>query len=67
MAAIARVFPVFFFLVAALAVSTTMTRMVDENRLQMGHPQGAGIPNAVSQVLTVRHCRQRSGSIVLLP
>ena len=36
MDAIARVFPVFFFLVAALVATTTMTRMVDENRLQMG-------------------------------
>ena len=34
MDAIARVFPVFFFLVAALVATTTMTRMVDENRLQ---------------------------------
>ena len=33
---IARVFPVFFFLVAALVASTTMTRMVEENRTQMG-------------------------------
>ncbi len=33
---IAMIFPVFFFLVAALVASTTMTRMVEENRLQMG-------------------------------
>ena len=33
---IARVFPIFFFLVAALVASTTMTRMVEENRTQMG-------------------------------
>ena len=32
---IARVFPI-FFLVAALVASTTMTRMVEENRTQMG-------------------------------
>ncbi|MGN0708533.1 MAG: FtsX-like permease family protein [Faecalibacterium sp.] len=36
MEAIARVFPVFFFLVAALVASTTMTRMVDEDRQQLG-------------------------------
>mgnify|MGYP003238064823 FL=1 len=42
MAAIARVFPVFFFLVAALVASTTMTRMVDENRLQMGTLKALG-------------------------
>ena len=28
--------PVFFFLIAALVVSTTMTRMIDEERIQMG-------------------------------
>ena len=33
---IARVFPVFFFLVAALVCVTTMTRMVDEQRTQIG-------------------------------
>lgn len=46
MAAIARVFPVFFFLVAALVGSTTMTRMVDENRLQMGTLKALGYSNA---------------------
>ena len=45
MAAIARVFPVFFFLVAALVASTTMTRMVDENRLQMGTLKALGYSN----------------------
>ena len=34
--AIAVVFPVFFFLVAALVCVTTMTRMVDEQRTQIG-------------------------------
>lgn len=33
---IAKVFPVFFFLVAALVCMTTMTRMVDEQRNEMG-------------------------------
>lgn len=33
---IARVFPVFFFLVAALVCITTMTRMIDEQRTQIG-------------------------------
>ena len=46
MAAITRVFPVFFFLVAALVASTTMTRMVDENRLQMGTLKALGYSNA---------------------
>lgn len=34
--AISVVFPVFFFLVAALVCMTTMTRMVDEQRTQIG-------------------------------
>ncbi len=34
--AIARVFPVFFFLVAALVALTTMTRLVEEQRAQIG-------------------------------
>lgn len=46
MDAIARVFPVFFFLVSALVASTTMTRMVDENRLQMGTLKALGYSNA---------------------
>lgn len=33
---ISRVFPVFFFLVAALVCMTTMTRMIDEQRTQIG-------------------------------
>ena len=33
---VAQVFPVFFFLVAALICITTMTRMVDEQRTQIG-------------------------------
>src|SRR5699024_4899187 len=33
---IAKVFPIFFFLVAALVCTTTMTRMVDEERVQIG-------------------------------
>ncbi len=46
MDAIARVFPVFFFLVAALVATTTMTRMVDENRLQMGTLKALGYSNS---------------------
>ena len=34
--AISTVFPIFFFLVAALVCITTMTRMVDEQRTQIG-------------------------------
>lgn len=39
---IASVFPVFFFLVAALVCMTTMTRMVDEQRNEMGTLKALG-------------------------
>lgn len=40
--AIAQVFPVFFFLVAALVCLTTMTRMVDEQRVNIGTLKALG-------------------------
>lgn len=43
---IARVFPVFFFLVAALVALTTMTRMVEENRQQIGTFKALGYSEA---------------------
>ena len=43
---IARVFPVFFFLVAALVALTTMTRMVEENRQQIGTLKALGYSEA---------------------
>ncbi len=45
--AISHVFPVFFFLVAALVVSTTMTRMVEEERLQIGTMKALGYDRSV--------------------
>ena len=44
-AAISLVFPVFFFLVAALVCMTTMTRMVDEERTQIGVLKALGYSN----------------------
>ena len=44
--AITTIFPVFFFLVAALVVSTTMTRMVEEERLQIGTLKALGYSDA---------------------
>lgn len=41
-AGISKVFPVFFFLVAALVCSTTMTRMVEEERTQIGTLKALG-------------------------
>lgn len=40
--AISTVFPLFFFLVAALICMTTMTRMVDEQRTQIGTMKALG-------------------------
>ena len=39
---IAKILPIFFFLVAALVCSTTMTRMVDEQRTQIGTLKALG-------------------------
>lgn len=43
--AIAKVFPTFFFLVAALVALTTMTRMVDEERVLIGTLKAIGYSN----------------------
>lgn len=44
--AISNVFPVFFFLVAALICMTTMNRMVEEQRTQIGVLKALGYGNA---------------------
>lgn len=46
MDAIAKVFPVFFYLVAALVCLTTMTRMVDEQRQNIGTLKALGYNKA---------------------
>lgn len=43
---LASVFPIFFFLVAALVCITTMTRMVEEQRTQIGTLKALGYGNA---------------------
>ncbi|GGH37810.1 ABC transporter permease [Paenibacillus segetis] len=45
LASIATAFPVFFFLIAALVSLTTMTRMVEEHRLQIGTFKALGYGN----------------------
>lgn len=45
LAALATAFPVFFFLIAALVSLTTMTRMVEEQRLQIGTLKALGYSN----------------------
>lgn len=42
---IAKVFPIFFFLVATLVSLTTMTRMVEEERIQIGTLKALGYTN----------------------
>lgn len=44
-AGVAKVFPIFFFLIAALVCSTTMTRMVDDERGQIGTYRALGYSN----------------------
>lgn len=44
---IAKVFPVFFFMIAALVCSTTMTRMIDDERTQIGAFRALGYSNSV--------------------
>lgn len=43
---VARVFPIFFFLVAALVCMTTMARMMEEHRTQIGVLKALGYSNA---------------------
>lgn len=45
LSSVARVFPLFFFLVAALVCMTTMTRMIDEQRAQIGVLKALGFGN----------------------
>lgn len=44
-AGVSRVFPVFFILIAALVCITTMTRMIDEERTQIGTMKALGYTN----------------------
>lgn len=41
-AAVAKVFPIFFYLISALVSLTTMTRMVEEERIQIGTLKALG-------------------------
>lgn len=64
--AIAKVFPVFFFLVAALVCLTTMTRMVDENRVNIGTLKALGYSKAkiASKFIAYSAIASISGSII---
>ena len=67
--AIAQVFPVFFFLVAALVSSTTMTRMVEEERGQIGLLKALGYSNGAiaAKFLSYASAASALGSVVGLP
>ncbi len=63
--AIAAVFPAFFFLVAALVALTTMTRMVEEERQQIGAMKALGYSSGKIAVkyLLYAACASIAGSI----
>lgn len=64
--AIAQVFPVFFFIVAALVCLTTMTRMVDEQRGLMGTLKALGYSKTaiVSKYILYAVAASLMGSII---
>jgi putative ABC transport system permease protein len=53
---VAKVFPVFFLLVAALVALTTMTRMVDEDRQQIGTLKALGYKKRVIVIKYLVYC-----------
>lgn len=55
-AAIAKVFPVFFYLIAALVALTTMTRMVEEERTQIGTLKALGYTKATIMFKYLFYC-----------
>jgi len=59
---VATVFPIFFFMVAALVCMTTMNRMVEEQRTQIGVLKGLGYSEAVIMLKYVAY----SGSAALI-
>ncbi|MDO4467677.1 MAG: FtsX-like permease family protein [Bacillota bacterium] len=63
---IATVFPIFFFLVAALVCMTTMTRMVDEQRTEIGTLKALGYSKAqiASKYLIYAALAGSAGSIL---
>ena len=64
--AISQVFPVFFFMVAALVCLTTMTRMVDEQRMNIGTLKALGYGKAkiASKFLIYAAAASLTGSII---
>lgn len=64
--AISQVFPIFFFMVAALVCLTTMTRMVDEQRMNIGTLKALGYSKSkiASKFLIYAALASVTGSIV---
>lgn len=64
--AVAKIFPLFFFLVAALVCLTTMTRMVEEDRVQIGTLKALGYKTGTiaSKYLTYSLLASLSGSVI---
>ena len=64
--AIAKVFPIFFILIAALVCWTTMTRMVEEQRTQIGTLKALGYSRAdiMSQYILYAIAASIPGSLV---
>lgn len=64
--AVAKVFPVFFFVIAVLVCLTTMTRMVDEQRTYIGSLKAMGYKNIsiASKYLIYAAVASLGGSII---
>ena len=56
MRAIGQVFPVIFFLVAALISLTSMTRMVEEQRIEVGTMKALGYDRFTTCLLYTSRC-----------
>ena len=65
-AAVSTIFPIFFFMIAALVALTTMTRMVEEERTQIGTLKALGYAKSVIMYKYIVYCGLASilGSIV---
>jgi len=63
---IARIFPIFFILVAALVCLNTMTRMVEEQRTEIGTLKALGYSNGsiISQFLIYAAAASITGSVI---
>ncbi len=55
-AAVAKVFPIFFYMIAALVTLTTMTRMVEEERTQIGTLKALGYSKATITAKYIVYC-----------